>query len=127
MTVKSGGHYRINDIEFPTPVTTWGAQALGAGLNGLPVHSSYRIHQWTWPGNALEACLMQDLLDLFDSQQSGNAQLAALETDPYDASLADVGYQTTVYVDFVILAVEPVTRGMPVYENATVAFEVYVG
>jgi hypothetical protein len=69
---------------------------------------------------------MDDLRSLFATQNSANAQLTTLETDPHDATGSDDIYGTRTYADFQILSVSPVTRGMPEYDDVTVVFEVYV-
>ena len=51
--MASGGTYRIESTtlnkEFPAPPeTSWEEQPVAAGLNGIPVNSSYKIHTWTF-------------------------------------------------------------------------------
>lgn len=125
--MRVGGAYRIDDIEFPAPVTEWQDQVLGARLDGFPVLNSYRLHRWTWPGAGLEGCVMQQLLELFYQQQSQGVQLSELETDPFDASTAESNYGTVVYRDFIIKSVQPLRRDLPHYSDPEVIFEVYVG
>lgn len=127
--MASGGSYRIQSTtlnkQFIVPVTTWGEQLITPGLNGIPINSGYRIH--TWAFKSLEGCDYEDLATLFESQQSGNAQLVEMETDPYDASGADQQYGTAVFDDFVIASIDPRTRGLPLYENVTIQMEVFTG
>jgi hypothetical protein len=127
--MASGGTYRIESTtlnkEFPSPVSTeWIEQPIGNGLNGVPVNSGYKSHVWN-----LESLLgsdFDDLAALFDEQQSNNAQLSALETDPYPADLSCDPYGTTEYSDFFIRNITR-TRGLPNYLGVTVEFEVFVG
>lgn len=127
--MASGGTYRIQSSSlnktFHAPIATWDEQLISPGLNAIPINNSYRILRWEL--NSLEGCDYEDLATLFESQQSNNAQLEELETDPYDASGANEVYGTTVYTDFVIQTIHPRTRGLPLYENVTVLFEVYTG
>jgi hypothetical protein len=127
--MASGGTYRIQSSSlnksFIAPISTWDEQLITPGLNAIPINSGYRAHRWEF--NSLEGCDYEDLATLFESQQSGNAQLEELETDPYDASLADQVYGTQTYTDFVITSIHPRTRGLPLYENVTVLFEVFTG
>ena len=125
--MSSGGTYRIDDLAVPVPMTEWIPAPLGALLNNLPVNGSYYGHKWAWPGRGLEPCVFEDILAKFESQQTTLTQLTALETDPFDASLADETYGTTVYTDFIILSISPRRRGLPQYDNPTVEFLVYVG
>ena len=118
------GTYRINSTLFPAPITSWEEQSIASGLNGIPILSSYRIHRWEL--GELDGSFAEVLFSLFDSQQSGNAQLTTLETDPYDASRWDERYGTTEYTDFVIQSLSPRTRGLPFYRDLAVTFEVYV-
>lgn len=118
------GSYRINDKFFPTPETEWDDQTIITGLNGIPLNASYRIHRWIF--DQLEGFLAEQLYELFKTQQDGNAQLSALETDPYDATGANQSYGTEIYTDFVIQSVGNRHRGMPNYTGVTVQFEVYV-
>lgn len=120
-----GGIYRIDDEEFPAPVTTWEPQVIGPKLNGLPSLNSYYQHQWSWPSGGLEACDMKRLLEKF-YEQDASGQLDYLETDPYDAEEAIEKYGTVVYTDFIIKSVTPVTRGLPHYDDPRVLFEVYI-
>jgi hypothetical protein len=95
--MASGGTYRIQGAslnkEFPAPpTTTWDEQAIGGGLNGIPVNSGYKIH--TWNLENLLGSDYDDLAALFDEQQSNNSQLSALETDPYEADLSCDPYGT---------------------------------
>lgn len=122
---RRAGTYRINGTVFPAPVTSWDEQELATGLNALPVNTSYRIHQWDL--GELDVSLAQLVYTLYELQQSGNAQLTTLETDPYDASLGDESYGTQVYTDFIIRSVSTRTRGYPFYSGVTIVFEVYVG
>lgn len=125
--MASGGTYRIQSSSlnksFIAPITSWDEQLITPGLNGIPINSSYRIHRWEF--NSMEGCDFEDLATLFESQQSGNAQLSELETDPYDASLVTEAYGTETYTDFIITSINPRTRGLPLYESVTVLFEVF--
>lgn len=126
--MATGGSYRIESAttnkEFPAPVTTeWNEQPIAAGLNGIPVNSGYKIHIWNFD-NMLGSDF-DDLAALFDEQQDDNAQLTTLETDPYEADLSCEPYGTTAYTDFIIQNIAPRTRGLPLYENVTVTFEVW--
>ena len=126
--MATGGTYRIESTtlnkEFPAPVTTdWNEQPIAGGLNGIPVNTGYKIHTWN-----LEDMLgsdYDDLAALFDSQQSNNAQLSTLETDPYEADLSCDPYGTVAYTDFVIQSIAPRTRGLPLYKSVTITFEVF--
>ncbi len=127
--MASGGAYRIQSStlnkEFQTPETTpWTEQPIAGGLNGIPVNSSYKIQTWNF--SSMEGCDYEDLTTLFDGQQSDNAQLVEMETDPYDASGADLHYGTTTYTDFIIQSIAPRTRGLPLYESVSVTFEIFV-
>jgi len=126
MAKHSGGMYRIEEQEFPVPITEWEPQTVGVFLTGLPVLSAYYIHRWTWPGGVLSADYMDALLTKFAHQQSTAAQLTALETDPHDASGGCQTYGTTVYTKFVINQVTPIRRELPHYGDVTVTFEVDV-
>jgi hypothetical protein len=121
---KGAGAYRVNDTDFPVPVTSWDEQPIAAGLNGIPVLSSYRIHSWRW--DQLESHWAELLYSLFNTQQAGNAQLDSIETDPYDATGANLDYGTEIYTDAIIQSVGARTRGFPMYDDVTVTFEVYV-
>jgi len=126
--MASGGTYRIESTtlnkEFPAPITTeWSEQPIAGGLNGIPVNSGYKIHVWN-----LEDLLgsdYDDLATLFDEQQANNATLTTLETDPYESDLSCDPYGTKDYTDFVIQNIAPRTRGLPLYVNVTVTFEVF--
>jgi hypothetical protein len=126
--MASGGTYRVQSSSlnkiFHAPISTWDEQLITPGLNGIPINNSYRIHRWEL--NSLEGCDYEDLATLFESQQSNNSQLEELETDPYDASGADEVYGTETFTDFVIQSIHPRTRGLPLYENVQVVFEVWV-
>jgi hypothetical protein len=127
--MASGGSYRIQSSslnkEFPAPPeTTWNEQTISNGLNGIPINNSYRTLTWTFED--MLGCDYEDLATLFESQQSANAQLEELETDPYDASGAEEVYGTVVYSDFVIQSIAPRTRGLPLYQSVTVQIEVFV-
>lgn len=126
--MASGGSYRIQsstlDKEFQAPVSSWSEQLITPGLNGIPINSGYRIHRWEFP--SLEGCDYEDLAALFESQQDDNAQLVELETDPYDASGANETYGTQTFDDFVIVSIDPRTRGLPLYENVSIIFEIFV-
>ena len=131
MSGESGnlhGNWRIKsstlEVLFPAPLTAWQEQPIAAGLNGIPVNSSYRQHTWQW--SQLESYWANLLFELFEDQQEANSALEVLETDPYDASLALSTYGTQEYTDFVILNVSNRTRGLPNYDDVTVIFEVYV-
>jgi len=126
--MASGGTYRIESSttnkEFPAPDSTeWAEQPIAGGLNGIPINSGYKQHSWNYP-NMLGSDY-DDLASLFDEQQDNNAQLVELETDPYEADKSCEDYGTTAYTDFVILSISPRTRGLPLYENVTVTFEVF--
>ena len=126
--MASGGSYRIESTtinkEFPSPPTTdWNEQSIAGGLNGIPVNSGYKIHTWNFE-NMLGSDF-DDLASLFDSQQSSNAQLSEMETDPYESDLACNPYGTIAYTDFIIQNIAPRTRGLPLYENVTVTFEIF--
>jgi len=126
--MASGGTYRIQsttlDKEFPAPPeTSWDEQPIAGGLNGIPVNSGYKTH--TWNLENLLGSDYDDLAALFDEQQSGNAQLSTLETDPYEADLSCDSYGTKKYTDFVILSIAPRTRGLPLYTSVVVTFEVF--
>lgn len=124
--MASGGTYRINDTEFNAPEgALWEDIPIAPGLNGIPFVSSYAHHVWNF--SHLEGCLAEGLMTLWRSQLGGNAQLAALETDPYEADQQGDGYATKVYTDFIIMAVTPVARGLPEYDDITVNFLVYIG
>lgn len=119
------GTYRIDDQDFPAPDSTrWDESPIADGLNIIPVLSSYRVHTWNF--NGMDGCDFERLIDLFDEQQDGNAQLTTLETDPFDVSLSDAKYGTTEYSDFVIIELSPRARGLPHYDNVTISFEVYI-
>jgi hypothetical protein len=123
--MASGGTYRIDDWEAPAPPTTeWGEQVIEAGLNGIAILTGYRVHSWSI--GELDGCQFELLADKIEEQQTNNAQLAELETDPYGANLADDAYGTEVYTDFVI---QPLNRrrGLPLYLDVTVTFEIWVG
>ncbi len=127
--MASGGSYRIESTSlnksFPMPESSaWEEQNIAAGLNGLPVNSGYRTHTWSF--DSLLGSDFDDLATLFDSQQSNNAQLSEMETDPYPADLSCNTYGTTTYSDFIILSISPRTRGLPHYESVQVVFEVFV-
>lgn len=127
--MATGGTYRIQSTtlnkEFFAPVSTeWSEQPIANGLNGVPVNSGYKNHVWN-----LEDLLgsdFDDLAALFDEQQSGNAQLSVLETDPYPADLSCDPYGTVKYTDFFIRNITR-TRGLPNYLSVTVEFEVWTG
>jgi hypothetical protein len=126
--MASGGAYRIQSTttnkEFPAPPTTsWDEQPIAGGLNGIPINTGYKIHTWNFE-NMLGSDF-DDLAALFDSQQSANAQLVEVETDPYEADQSCDTYGTTAYTDFVILNIAPRTRGLPLYESVTVQFEIF--
>jgi hypothetical protein len=126
--MASGGSYRIesstlNKEFFAPPTTSWNEQPIAAGLNGIPVNSGYKTHIWNFENMA--GSDFDDLASLFDSQQSNNAQLSELETDPYESDQSCDGYGTTAYTDFFIQNIAPRTRGLPHYENVTVTFEVF--
>lgn len=118
------GTYRIDEITFPVPITEWEDQELAQGLNGIPVNTSYRVHRWNF--DELEGEIATQLYDKFQEQQSANSQLSELETDPFDASLAEETYGTETFTDFVIISPGVRRRGLPNYSNVTVIFEVFV-
>lgn len=120
------GMYRINSLVLGVaPKTSWNQQLIRDGLNGIPINSSYQMHQWTFP--ELDADTMEAVLALFQSQQTTNSQLEELETDPHYVASGSTEYATKVYDDFILKAVDPRERGLPRYENVTFIFEVYVG
>lgn len=126
--MASGGTYRIESStlnkEFPSPPTSsWDEQPIASGLNGIPVNTGYKIHTWSFE-NMLGSDY-DDLAALFDEQQSNNAQLSTLETDPYEADKSCEDYGTKAYTDFIIQNIAPRTRGLPLYESVTVTFEVF--
>jgi hypothetical protein len=126
--MASGGTYRIESTtlnkEFPSPPTTsWSEQPIAGGLNGIPVNSGYKIHVWNFE-NMLGSDF-DDLAALFDEQQSDNAQLSTLETDPYEADQSCDVYGTKNYTDFFIQNIAPRVRGLPLYQSVTVTFEVF--
>ena len=121
---KLHGTYKINSQDFPVPITVWTEQPVASGLNGIPINSNYKRH--TWQFSQLESQYAEYLYSLFASQQTGNAQLSSLETDPFDATGANKGYGTSEYTDFVILEVGSRTRGLPMYDDVSVEMEVFV-
>lgn len=126
--MASGGSYRIESAslnkEFPAPDTTsWEEQPIAGGLNGLPINSGYKVHQWSF-SNMLGSDF-DDLAALFDEQQDNNSQLVALESDPYESDLTCEDYGTVTYSDFIIQSISPRTRGLPLYQSVTVVFEVF--
>lgn len=128
--MASGGTYRIESSttnkSFPMPDSTeWDEQPIASGLNGIPINTGYRTHQWSFR-NMLGSDF-DDLASLFDEQQDNNAQLVELETDPYEADQSCDDYGTTNYTDFFIQNIAPRTRGLPLYTNVNVIFEVWVG
>ncbi len=128
--MATGGTYRIESStlnkEFPAPETTsWSEQPIASGLNGVAVNSGYKTHEWSF-GDMLGSDF-DDLAALFDGQQSSNAQLSELETDPYPADQSCDKYGTLAYTDFFIQNIAPRTRGLPHYQSVTVTFEVFVG
>jgi len=123
--MDNGGNYRIDDIIFPAPNNTeWEPNVIGAGLNGIPRLNSYYKHRWQW--DALDGSYMEALISLFLEQQTNGTQLSELETDPYDASGACKKLGVSTHIDFVILSVTPVTRGLPLYQSPSVEFEIFV-
>ncbi len=127
--MASGGAYRIESTslnrEFQAPETTdWSEQPIADGLNGIPVNSGYKLHTWNF--GSMEGCDFEDLMTLFQSQQDANSQLTEMETDPYDATGADLKYGTSTFTDFLMKSVAPRTRGQPLYDSVTVVFEVFV-
>lgn len=126
--MATGGTYRIESTtlnkEFYPDSTSWEEQPIAAGLNGIPVNSSYRQHTWNL-GDMLGSDY-DDLAALYDEQQSGNAQLTTVETDPYPSNLSCDSYGTKTYDDFVILSIGPRTRGLPLYTGVVVTFEIFV-
>ena len=125
--MATGGTYRIEgssiNKEFYPSSTSWDEQPIAAGLNGIPVNSGYKTHTWTL--DEVLGADYDDLAALFDEQQSNNAQLTTLETDPYESNRSCNTYSTIDYSDFVILNIAPRTRGLPFYESVTVTFEVF--
>lgn len=127
--MASGGTYRIESSslnkEFSAPPeTNWNEQPIAGGLNGIPINTGYKLHEWSF--GEMAGSDYDDLASLFDSQQSDNTQLNTLETDPYSADKACDPYGTIAYTDFTILNIAPRTRGLPHYQNVTVTFEVFV-
>lgn len=128
--MATGGTYRIESStlnkSFPLPPeTSWSEQEIASGLNGIPINTGYRIHIWSF--RDMEGFDFDDLAALYDEQQGDNAQLVELETDPYESDQSCDAYATTNYTDFIIQSIAPRTRGMPLYENVTVTFEVFTG
>lgn len=121
---KGFGSYRINDTDFPAPITSWDEQPIAAGLNAIPVNSSYRIHRMRW--TQLESSYAIELFALHKLQQDGNSQLDSIETDPYTAALSVEKYGTQQYTDVVIQSLSSRTRGLPNYDDVEAIFEVYV-
>lgn len=119
------GNYRIDDVIFPVPATAWQEQPIAIGLNGLPINTSYRVHSWNWTN--LDGSIARQIFAAFDTQQSAGVAPSELETDPYDASLVDERYGTTVYTDFLIKEISPRARSLPFYDSIVITFEVYVG
>lgn len=124
--MSSGGTYRVNETEFDSPPTTdWDEQLIAAGgLNGIPINNSYRIHRWNV--EEMMGCDFEALATLYALQQANNAPLDILETDPYSAAGANMKYGTVEYTDFTIVSIAPRKRGLPVYRNVVIVFEVYV-
>lgn len=127
--MASGGTYRISNgvtsWEAPAPVeTSWDEQQIDTGLNGISILTGYRLHSWNI--GELEGCDAEALFDLLDEQQANNSPLAELETDPYQADLAEEAYGTRTYTDFVVLPF-PRVRGLPQYRNINIPFEIWVG
>lgn len=118
------GNYRIDDLILPVPQTTWEDQVMGAGLNGIPINSSYRLLRMTW--SSLEAEIAKEIYAKFEEQQSTGLPLSVLETDPYGAELANDRYATKIYTDFIIVSISPRERGLPFYNNVTLTAEVHV-
>lgn len=122
---KLFGRYAVNGQDFPAPITSWREQPIVNGVNGIPINSSYRQHVWQY--SQLESVYAAYLYSLHAIQQTGNSQLDSLETDPYDASGANESYGTVGYTDIIIVELSERTRGMPMYDDVTIVFEVYVG
>lgn len=118
------GNYRIDDLVLPAPSTTWEDQVMGAGLNGIPINSSYRMLRMTW--SSLDAEIAKDIYAKFEEQQSTGQPLSVLETDPYGAELASDRYATKIYTDFTLVSISPRERGLPFYNNVVVIAEVYI-
>lgn len=122
----SGGIYRIDDLVIDqAPVVTWENQLIQDGLNGIAINSSYEMMRWRFA--EMDSDTFEDILDKYNEQQTGNAQLEELETDPHNASSGSDEYGTVVYDDFVIKSIDPRTRGLPRYEDVNIVFEVYTG
>ena len=119
-----GGSYRINQTDFPAPATTWEERPIAQGLNGISVNSAYKQHRWRWKMLGGETVI--NLFALFDNQQSGVTPITSIETDPYDASGANLNYGTVEYTDVVMVSMSSRTRGLPHYEDLEIVFEVYV-
>lgn len=98
---------------------------MGAGLNGLPINSSYKLLRMVW--SSLDAEIAKDIYAKFEEQQTSGLPLSVLETDPYGAELATDRYATKIYTDFTLVSISPRERGLPFYNNVTVMAEVYVG
>lgn len=118
------GNYRIDELFFPVPATQWEEQPIAAGLNGLSINSSYKLHHWNWSN--LDAELAKTVFQRFDALQSAGSQPSVIETDPYDAGLSDEKYGTKVYSDVIIRALSPRSRSLPFYDNISITFEVLV-
>lgn len=126
--MATGGTYRIESStlnkSFPMPDSTeWSEQPIAPGLNGIGINTGYKLHQWSFD-NMLGSDF-DDLASLFDEQQDNNAQLSVLETDPYESDQSCDAYATKEYTDFVILSIDPRTRGLPLYESVSVVFEIF--
>lgn len=118
------GSYRIEDLVFPVPATSWEEQPIAAGLNGLSINSGYKVHRWNW--SSLEADIAKTIFQKFDALQSAGNQPATIETDPYDAALADEKYGTQVYSDVIIRELSARSRSLPFYENVSIIFEIHI-
>ncbi len=122
--MASGGTYRIDSWVAPAPPeTSWDDEVLDDGLNAIPILSGYRVHVWTI--GEMDGCDFEALAVKIAAQQSGNAQLGELETDPYDASGADQVYGTRTYTDFIVKPLNR-RRGLPHYTGVTISFLVFV-
>lgn len=110
---------------FPVPATSWEEQPIAAGLNGLSINSGYKIHRWNW--GSLDASIAKTVFQKFDALQSAGNQPSTIETDSYDANLADEKYGTQVYSDVIIRELSTRTRSLPFYENVSIVFEIFVG
>lgn len=122
--MAQGGTYRIDNEEFPAPVAGWEEQPIAAGLDAMPIQTSYRVHTWRW--RTLDGYYAEKLFAAYDGQQSTRTPPGVVETDPYDGTGAELTYGTTEYIDVVIRSLSTRERGLPHYNNLEITFEIYV-